>query len=453
MGKTIDQWAFDYYLLQRYSNLSYRCYFKKIYVNNLANMPRHESVILAPNHQCALIDALAFVYSTKCQPVFLARADVFKGRLSIRFLTYLNIAPIYRMRDGASSVLKNEEVFENTISILMNKHNPLCMFPEGTHGDKRRLRGLKKGIFRIAFMAQEAYKDKPGVKIVPVGIDYSHYRNFHASQLINYGKPIEVSEYYDIYTENNNEGINQLKERLEKEIRKLMIDIQTEEYYDLYQNLRIVYNADMRKKFNIKGNTHLDRFNADKKMIAILDKYLDENPDEISSLNQKMNKYTAGLKQLNLRDWVLKREKYSLLSRIAESAILLTLSPLYILGLINNYIPYKIPVRFIRKIKDPQFHSSFKLVLAMITFPLYYIILIVLALIFVDPLWLKLAYIISIPLSGIFAFKYYIRVKKLYARFRYSRLVSIKDITILQLKKLRADIIEHMNKITEHKND
>lgn len=453
MGKTIDQWAFDYYLLQCYANLGYRCYFKKIYINNRANMPRHESVILAPNHQCALIDALAFVYSTKCQPVFLARADIFKKRLTIRFLTCINIAPIYRMRDGASSVKKNEEVFESTLTILKNKLNPLCLFPEGTHGDKRRLRALKKGIFRIAFIAQEAYKNEPGVKIVPVGIDYSHYQNFQCSQLINYGKPIEVSEYYDIYAENNNQGINQLRERLEKEMRKLMIDIQTEEYYDLYQNLRIVYNAEMRKKINIKGNTHLDRFNADKKMIAILDKCLDENPDEINVLNQKMNKYTTGLKRVNLRDWVLRSEKYSLLSRITESVILLALSPFYILGLINNYIPYKIPVRFIRKIKDPQFHSSFKLAIGMITFPIYYIILIVLALIFIDPAWLKPAYIISIPLSGIFAFRYYIRVKKLYARFRYSRLVRIKDKTIIQLKKLREDITEHMNKITEHNID
>ncbi len=450
MGKTIDQWAFDYFCLQCYANLAYRCYFRKIHVNNLDNLPRNSAVILTPNHQNTLIDALAFVYSAKCQPVFLARADIFKGRLLIRLLTFLNIAPIYRMRDGASSVKKNEEVFENTLSVLRNKLNPLCMFPEGSHSDKRRLRALKKGIFRIAFMAQEEYKNDPGVKIVPVGIDYSHYQNFKSSMFINYGKPIEVSEYYNIYTENNNQGINQLRERLDKEMRKLMIDIQTEEYYDLYQNLRIVYNAEMRKKLNIKGNTYLDRFNADKRMISILDKYRNEKPDELESLNQKMSKYIKGLKDFNLRDWVLRREKYSLLSRIAELFILLVLSPIYIMGLVNNYVPYIIPVRFIRKIKDRQFHSSFKLVIGMITFPVYYILLIVLALVFINPLWLKLAYIISLPLSGIFAFRYYIRLQKLMAKFRYSRLVRIKDKMILQLKTLRKDIIGYMNKITVH---
>ncbi len=70
MSKTIDQWSLGYYLLQCYSNLHYRCYFKKIYINNLANMPRNESVILAANHQNALIDAMALFILQNASPYF-----------------------------------------------------------------------------------------------------------------------------------------------------------------------------------------------------------------------------------------------------------------------------------------------------------------------------------------------------------------------------------------------
>ena len=344
-------------------------------------------------------------------------------------------------------------MFENTLSVLKNKYNPLCLFAEGAHGDKRRLRPLKKGIFRIAFMAQEEYKNNPGVKIVPVGVDYSHYQNYRSTLLINYGEPIEVSEYYNLYTEDNNRGINQLRERLVKEMRKLMIDIQTEEFYDLYQNLRTVYNAEMRKKLNINGNSIPDKFNADKKMISILDEHSNNNLRDINSLNQKMQKYMDGLKELNLRDWILCKDKFPFLFRVLEALSLLILSPIHILGLINNYIPYKIPARFIKKIKDRQFHSSFKLALGMITFPLYYIILIILAQIFIDSLWIKLAYFISLPLTGFFAFRYYIRLKKLTAIFRYSRFKRKKNSSIQQLKALRKEIIYSMNKIVEQKID
>jgi 1-acyl-sn-glycerol-3-phosphate acyltransferase len=450
MSRTIDQWTWDYWLVQQYVNLVYRSYFKKIYVNNLKNLPRNQPVILAPNHQNALIDALAYVYSAKCQPVFLARADVFKGRLLKHFLNFLNIMPIYRMRDGAASLKKNEEIFEKTLSVLKNRYNPLLLFPEGTHGNKRRLRQLKKGIFRIAFMAQEFYKNKQGVKIVPVGIDYSDYQKFRNTLFINYGQPIEVSEYYNLYTKNNVEAINQLKERLARAISDLMIDIQTEEYYDLYQNLRIVYNSEMRKKLDLAGKSLLDKHTADKKMISVLNEYKDRNPKEINSLNKKVSEYMGGLKKLNLRDWVLHKDFYPLITRCLEALLLLILLPFHILGLVNNYIPYKIPAVYVKKIKDPQFHSSFKLVMAMIFFPVYYIILVVLGLILINPLWLKLAYFVTIPLTGLFAFKYYIRLKKLWAKFRYSRLVKKKNSNIQKLKKLRKDIIDKMNNIIEN---
>jgi len=450
MSRTIDQWTWDYWLVQQYVNLIYRSYFKKIYVNNLKNLPRNQPVILAPNHQNALIDALAFVYSAKCQPVFLARADVFKGRVLKHFLNFLNIMPIYRMRDGASSLKKNEEIFERTLSVLKNKYNPLLLFAEGTHGDKRRLRPLKKGIFRIAFMAQEFYKNRQGVKIVPVGIDYSDYQKFRSNLFVNYGKPIEVSEYYDLYTENNIEAINQLKERLARAIGDLMIDIQTEEYYDLYQNLRNVYNSEMRKKLNITGKSLLDKFTADKKMISVLNEYKDRSPKEINSLNKKVSEYMEGLKKLNFRDWVLRKDFYPLITRSLEALLLLILLPIHILGLVNNYIPYKIPAVYTKKIKDPQFHSSFKVVMAILFFPVYYIILVVLGLIFINPLCLKIAYFLTIPLTGLFAFKYYIRSKKLWAKFRYSRLVKKKNNNIEKLKRLRRDIIDKMNDIVEN---
>jgi len=128
---------------------------------------------------------------------------------------------------------------------------------------------------------------------------------------------------------------------------------------------------------------------------------------------------------------------------------LLILLPVHLLGVINNYLPYKIPTILIKNIKDHQFHSSFKHVMAMVFFPVYYIILMVPALVFLWTWWLKLAYIITLPLTGLFAFKYYIRFKKLSARFRYSRLNSKKSSKIHDLKILRKDIISSMDRIVE----
>ena len=260
----------------------YWLYFRKVESVNNSNLPRKMPVILAPNHQNALMDALAFCYDTELQPVFLARADIFKKKAAIAFLTDINIMPIFRIRDGISNVRKNDEIFEKSLRVIHNKLNPLCIFPEGNHGDKRRIRPLVKGIFRIAFMAQETYGETPAVKIVPVGIDYSHYQKFRSTLFLNYGKPIEISEFYPLWKANPVDAINRLRDRLSEELKKLVIHIETVEYYDLYMKLRGVYNPTMREKMGIQDNSLAGRFRADKKMIELLDQTLEKKPEDIA---------------------------------------------------------------------------------------------------------------------------------------------------------------------------
>ena len=141
-------------------------------------------------------------------------------------LSIFKMLPVYRIRDGASELSKNEEIFNESIQVLLRKKCPVTIYVEGNHGDKRRLRPLVKGIFRIAFQAQESYGDKPGVVIVPSGIDYSDYTNFRSKLFVQYGEPIEVCEYYAEFKENSARGINKLRERLSEEMKKYIIQVQ-----------------------------------------------------------------------------------------------------------------------------------------------------------------------------------------------------------------------------------
>ena len=420
MGKrSIDQWTWDYWLVQRYVRFCYKLFYKKIYVKNLQNIPKNQPVLLAPNHQNALMDALVFVGNTPFQVVFMARADIFKGRLLKHFLNFLNIMPIYRIRDGIDNVRRNDEVFEKTLQVFRNKYNPIGIFPEGNHGDRRRLRPLVKGIFRMAFLAQEDYKDKPGVKIVPVGLDYGHYSNFRTSIFINIGKPIEVSEYYKTYEVDKVKAINGLKDRLSSEISRLMIDIQNASYYKLYISLRTIYNKRMREIIHIKGGTLYDKFLADKKMIEQLDKEYDVNPSKFKGLDEKVRNYIQELRTLNIRDWVVEKRNFNKPFEFLKALVLILLSPLTIPGLINNLLPYKIIEKLVKKIKDPQFLSSVKFVGGMVFFPLYYIIVSVLAAIIIPGALFSWIYIILIPLSGIFTYTYFIWLKKLKGKLNF----------------------------------
>lgn len=448
----IDQWSWLYAFLQIFIvRPIHSYYYRKIKIVNAGRIPKNESVILAPNHQNALMDAMAFVAGIKFQTVFLARADIFKGGFVNNLLTFIKILPIYRIRDGISSLQKNDEIFDITVNVLHNKINPLLLFPEGNHGNKRRLRPLVKGIFRIAFKAQEEYKTNPGVKIIPVGIDYSHYWKFKQTQLINFGEPIEVCEYWKSYEENPTTAVNQLKDRLADEMKKYMIHIETDEFYDLYMDLRMLYRKNMCKMMSLKKGDLFDEFQADKKLIDILDECLKNERPAIEKLNEVYRKYVELRDKLNFRNWVPVKRKYCIIGNILAILFSILAWPLVLLGLFNNWPHFFIPVRFTKGIKDTQFFSTAKWGAGLALIIIYYLVLFILALIFIPVWWIKILYVLTLPFTGLFAVGYRKFIVKAWARIRYSFSVRKKNSDTASLKSMYDQIMELTGQIVDKK--
>ncbi|MFO7370537.1 MAG: 1-acyl-sn-glycerol-3-phosphate acyltransferase [Bacteroidales bacterium] len=440
--KAIDEWALDYWLLQSYAKLCFRVYYRKVEVVNKNRIPLNQPVILAPNHQNALMDAMVLVCKTQFQNVFLARADIFKGKRMTRFLNFLNIMPIYRMRDGIENVKRNDEVFEKTLQVLHNMHNPLGLFAEGNHGDKRRLRPLVKGLFRIGLQAQEKYGNLPAVKIIPVGIDYGHYQHFRSTLFVNVGEPIEVSSFNDTYRENPVLAINQLKESFATALSRQMIDIQTEEFYDLYMHLREIFNDEIHEELGIQETSLASKFKADKAMIELLNKELNQNPENMRSLDVLVSDYQQSVRKAGLRDWVIRKQPFTIPGLILSVLAQLILLPVFAFGFLNNWLPYRFTGSRVKNIKDTQFHSSFKYVIGMIAFPLWYLILAVVLALLSLPAWVVLLYVILLPVTGLAAFHYYICLKKLVAKIRYT--LCKNSALMMHLRNTRKVISDRM---------
>jgi 1-acyl-sn-glycerol-3-phosphate acyltransferase len=441
--ETIDKWSFGYWLLQVFIvRRIFNFYFSKFRVNASNKIPKGEAVILAPNHQNALLDALAFVSGLRKQTVFLARADVFKSNFLIKVLTYIKILPVYRIRDGRSELQKNDEIFDATCRVLHNKINPLCLFPEGNHGDKRQLRPLVKGIFRIAFKAQEKYKNERGVKIVPVGIDYSDYYKFRKNLFVNFGDPIEVKDFWNDYEENPPVAINKLRDHLAEEMKKVMIHIETKEYYNLYMGLRKIYNRKLCKKLGLNFRDQLNQYKADKILIEILDQCLENESNMIAEVNTVFEKYQKLKKDLNYRDWVPRKKHYSIIGNLLFVGLSLITLPLVVLGLFNNWPHFFIPLRITKGIRDKQFHSTAKWGLGAVLMMFYYLLLSILALIFLPFWWLKILYILVLPSSGIYALNYRKFIIKSWIRVRYSFEMMNKNSNTRKLKSLYDQLIE-----------
>ncbi len=118
-------------------------FYRKVIVIGQENINPDDHLIFAPNHQNALMDALAVALTHKGQPIFLARADIFKRKIISSILYFLKMLPVYRIRDGFGNLKGNDQIFLKTIDVLKNK-NGLIILPEGDHAGFRRLRQLKR---------------------------------------------------------------------------------------------------------------------------------------------------------------------------------------------------------------------------------------------------------------------------------------------------------------------
>ncbi len=441
------------YLLLKYTQIiAFSAFYRKIQVVGRKNIPYGNPIIFTPNHQNALMDALAILNTCGMNIVFMARADIFKKKRQADMLTFLKILPIYRQRDGTEELSKNSDIFNLALVVLEDK-KPICLMPEGNHYHQRRLRPLVKGSFRIAFSAQAKFGDKLDVKIVPVGIDYMHYQNIHQDLLINYGQAIDVKDYINQYHENPARAINILKDRLSEELKKLMIHIGNEEYYDSYHELRSLYNKRMCNRLGILKKSHYHRFLADKEMIRMLDENFVNNSEDMVSLSSKVIEYSQGVKKLNLRNWIFDKKGYSFLGIVTRIPGLIIGSPVFLAGWLNNIIPYTIPQRMIRKVKDPQFHASFKFAISFLCFPVFYILIASIIAVITGSAWIALIYIVLGVLAGYFALYYSFWYKKLKAAIKYKRLVKNGDPEIIKLVKLHETIIAEMNIMAENYQD
>lgn len=422
----------------------YRAYFQKIEEINKKVIPRNNSAIVTSNHQNALMDPMAFATHLPGRNVFLTRADVFKNPVARKIFTTFKMLPIYRIRDGIDSVRKNEEVFDTCVGVLQNDHR-LVMFPEGNHGAKRMLRPLVKGVFRIAFKAQANYGTNPKVQIVPVGFDYKHFQKFRQTLLVIYGEPIEVSDYWTQFEENPVEATNALKEKLAGEIKKLMIHIETDEYYETYMGMRKVFNKTMRKTLNIPGRRLYDKFKADKVMIQKLDETLESEPDKIKELDKTFKDYSEKRDKLKLRDWVFSKKRYSILINIINLILCVAASPMLLLGIFNNWPHFFLPPKFAKSIKDPQFVSTAKWGIGSGFLMVYYLIIGIPALIFLPIWWSKILYLVLMPLSGVFA----LLIRKIFikslARIRYT--LNVKKGEYKKAKELHDSLVSQMKTI------
>ena len=146
--------------------------------------------IIGANHPNSFFDAIVIAVHYPKPIYFLARGDAFNKPLVAKFLTALHLIPIYRLSEGKNNLSKNEETFRRCVALLKEKQTVL-IFSEGLCINEWKLRPLKKGTARLAFLANQ--EGVSNLRIQPTNLNYSSFTKNPKKVVVNFNDEFGIS--------------------------------------------------------------------------------------------------------------------------------------------------------------------------------------------------------------------------------------------------------------------
>jgi len=184
----------------------------KIKPINWEVLNREGPLIIAPNHRSYVDPPLLNAISPE-PLVFLAKKELFKGRLKNWLFRSMNAIPVDRSKADFNALNEALKRLEEGCKV--------CIFPEGHRAPERGFLKPKPGVGYLAI--------KSGVPVVPVYIhnstdilsrDNKKFRIPRKKVLVVFGEPIKFEGYPD-----NIKGYKEVSNLIMEEIKKLATQI------------------------------------------------------------------------------------------------------------------------------------------------------------------------------------------------------------------------------------
>ena len=366
MAKKIQDPDFWYSFLLPYVNWHTRRSYRRFEVHGKKNIPKDSALIFGVNHSNTLMDALVLLSADNIKKVFIARGDIFKNPIVAKILNFLRILPIFRIRNGVAAVRQNDDSLNKAVDVI-HDHVDLYLFPEGTHRTKHSLMRMGKGLFHIAVDANKQFGDKNPVYIIPTAIEYGDYFRYRSTAMINFGQPINVTEFFKNTSEENEAAnINVLKDQLHDEISKLFTYIPDDEDYDAIWE--IVKMKNEKRAGGLRQKMLRNRATVDKVL-----KFREEQPEEAKSFFKRVMDFAEERKRQKISVMSTAR-KYPLLNFLWKFAVLLVGLPYFLASAVVN-LPVWLTTLIIKgKLTDKAFNNTVSFGVEFVLFPIIFVV-------------------------------------------------------------------------------
>lgn len=387
------------------------------------------------------------------QPLyFLAKGALFNSAFKRWFLGNMNMIPIFRAQDlqEANSTpeqmkVQNQAVFQQCFDFLKKKGS-LLIFPEGTSVSERRLRDIKSGTARIALGAEADNNFELGLCIQPVGLNYTNSHRFRSRVFVSCAEPISLKNYQSLYEVDPSLAIKKLTEDTRLALENEMLIVNSPEEDLAVQQIEKIYKAAFATKKQKEMGT--EGFLLTQEILKAYRYFNANEPERTQVLRQKIQRYFGALDRLKLKDSTLAEPEgdAQLWSDTLKSSFLLIIGfPLYLFGLVNNYLPYILPSYMANWLtKEKEYTAPIMMSSGILSFSIFYALQIWLCHYLLENFIYTLIYSTLLPLTAFWAMYYTARWQSIYKRITLWGIFYSKSTLISQLLAQRQDILQHL---------
>lgn len=429
-----------YRILKFVIGIGIRLYYKEVKISGKQNLPKDGPTIFIANHPNTLMDAWVIGMVSK-QPVhFMAKATLFNSKFKLKLLKSLNAVPINRAGEGKTKGTDNTSSFEECYKIL-EEGKTLVIFPEGTSFQERVLRQLKSGTARIALEAENRNDGKLGLQVVAIGLNYSQPEKFRSRILVDIDPPASVTDYLDEFKEDNLSAAKKLTEKFRLRLERVLVTTANKEEDELIEDLHTILNSKYVKS-DAKGVSHEVKHIKD-----IRDK-IDEikliQPWLLNEIRAQMSSIQWRLDKLNIRaDFLDRRFRSGMFFRqVIFSFIFIVIAlPVFIYGAIHNAFQFLFTDWLVPKLsKDVEYYAPLAICVGLLVYPLVYAAFLLFGYHYFSLNWIGMTiYLLSMPISGLFAYWFKRYLQHISYKWRYMLLMidNKEGLQTLQEEKLK----------------
>ena len=427
-------------------------FFRSVDVRHPERVPADGPVLLCINHPNNFIDSLLVGGAIPRKVHYLATAALFRNRLVARFLLACGAIPVYRKQDDPDKMGQNANTFEACHKAFA-EGRLVAIYPEGTTHAEVRVQRIKTGAARLA-LGYEA--ERPGaLRMIPVGLNFDARKSFRARVLVSFGPVIPVTPYLEAYRREPVKAVEALTDAIQWGIEAEVVHVERIDESRLVNAVQELYRDELVRELREErglAERQIDLVRLSRAIVDSTNYFKAHDPERVERIWQSIQSYRALLAEYRVKDEAVRArlERRRPRQRIRRGWEAVVGFPFFVYGATVNFLPYWIPRWVARHMSRKETdYATWRFLTAMLALPLFWTL----------ETWIvarlvgaaaALAFLLTLPVSGVIAYRYWVGAGRLRSRLRFGALALTREHAARRLTTERQALIAELERA---KND